>query len=157
MEFTKENIWHECERLRDQYKYSQNRLSLLVFPSKPSGTYNNRSNTKDGGFLIPISVLKFFGLTEIKLTHYKEVSPRIMEVIVNIKVDSIDNILMQLVHAVDILSYSVPSRKIPQTINKAIRDDKITQNISIPTFTRAFDSIGEVHMEFVYDGEDIYG
>lgn len=157
MKFTKEIIWNECETNRKLGKLSAAKLSKLLFPQYPNTIYATRRNLLDGGMIIPISVLLYFGLKKIVFSKLNVPTGTSVEAVVECEKREVTDITNQLVNVVNVLAYNTPTTKLPQTIRKAIKLEKATSHLSLTTFEKAFEAIGNVTMYLEYKELDMGG
>lgn len=144
MKLTRENIWNECERLRVANKISANKLTTIIFPDYPNTLYATRRNLKtDGGATVPFKVLQFFGLKNLLLTNNRSIVSVAFENV------SVESIITQLVNATFVFNDGFILTRLPQSIrNHKKRPDRI---ISLTTFEKAFELIGNIDMQFEYE------
>lgn len=149
MKFSKNTIWNECERQRTLNNMSANKLSTAILPNNPNTLYGTRRNILDGGMTVPFLALKYFGLKSIVLMHSDKTSA-VAKVEVIVKDKTINEITSSLVYALGQFAYLVPKSAIPQTLRKAMNNPTIT-NITLSTFEKAFNVIGDIEVTFNYD------
>lgn len=153
MNFTRQSIWAECERLRITHDMSTCALSSLLFRGAHNTLYANRRNINDGGLNIPLTVLKYFGLKYIVLTKLNTLNKQPLDLKVVCIDRDIDNIREQLLVACNILAYDTGRSKLPQTIRQALNNKQV--NITLTTFEKTFAVIGGVSCAFWYNTDKI--
>lgn len=155
MNFTKMNIWLECENARKINKISASDLSKKLFSDKAPTLYATRKNIVDGGLRVPFSALQYFGATSMSIVG-TNINTRIV-----LKDKTISSISTQLV---DVLCLLVDKHHaytcMPQTIYRAM-NKKYNGAISLSTFEKAFSNFQDLSFTINYgniikDMEDLF-
>jgi len=149
MNFTKTTMWAECEKLRELHNITCADLSKNVFPEVSTSYYATRRNLKDGGIRTPFMTLQYLGLKQVVFRKTLPTS-QVIEAVVDITQKDTIEIIEQLVYAVSILAFNTPLTRLPQTLRRAIVQDKVTSVLTLTTFEKAFEAIGNVTMAFHY-------
>lgn len=150
MDFSRKTLWTECENKRLSHNMTMGALSHIVFPTKDRNVYNARRNLLDGGLLVPIKTLQYFGLTSLIIS--KRVDERGQRLTSTIAVGGQDlaSIQLQLIRVCRIMAFNTHVSLLPQPIQVAMSKDCIFTNLSLTTFEKAFNIIGDISLEFVY-------
>lgn len=150
MNFTKNEIWNECERLRELNNVTCAELSKKLFPDVATSYYATRRNLKDGGMPTPFKVLQYFGLETITFSKTLVLGQKI-EAIVYIQGKDTKQIVKQLVSALSVITLETKLTTLPQTIRRAIKTGNIEPNFTLTSFEKAFSAIKGLEVTWEYE------
>jgi len=150
MEFTVNNFWTVCEKLRIAAGDSATALSRALFPTLLPNTYAARRKVNSSSPSLLLSALAYYGVSAIVIRRFIYTGQR-FEAYIPVDIQYMKTLTM-LIESVLFLGSDKPLSSIPQTIRGNTAYNKSRSGCTIYTLEKAFKGLDNVTVD-MYIGE----